>query len=191
MCELFIVFRNCKKVVSNCIKIALKKVFSLIRKITLMNKRLYIITGAPNVRKSSVIRALTGIRDTSTFQLQFENELASTQTHVMVASPNEIKSSVYKNGMTPQELINYLNNLQKNETAVILPIRSVRPKFNLPLASEYLQALANAGFEIAEVAMFNEAITLPHGVQGTVLMSNQNIPSNLTASKLRKIWGIV
>jgi hypothetical protein len=31
---------------------------------------------------------------------------------------------------------------------------------------------------------------LPNGVSGTVLMSNQNIPSNLTASKLRQNWGI-
>ena len=37
-----------------------------------MNKRLYIITGAPDVRKSSVIRALTGIRDTKSFQIQFQ-----------------------------------------------------------------------------------------------------------------------
>jgi len=170
---------------------ALKKVFVLWGEIFKMNKKIYIIAGAPNVRKSTVIRGLTGIRDTNTFQIQFENEPTSTQTHIMVASPNEIKSTVYENGMTPQQLITYLNNLQDNETAAILPIRSVRPKFNLPEASEYLQALANAGFEIAEVAMFNEAIPLPHGVQGTVLMSNQNFPSNLTASKLRKIWGIV
>lgn len=150
---------------------------------------IYIITGAPDTRKSSVIRALTGIRDTKTFRVQFEG--GSIQTHIMATSPNELDSMGYTNGMTPQQLIDYINNLNKNETAVILPIRSVRPKFNLPVASEYLQALASAGFEIAEVAMFNDAFTVPNGVQGTVLMSNQNIPSNLTASEVRKLWGIV
>ncbi|MEN9303178.1 MAG: hypothetical protein RL264_1607 [Bacteroidota bacterium] len=159
--------------------------------ILFMIKRLYIITGAPNVRKSSVIRALTGVFLSDTFQIQFENDTTPTQTHVMIASPNEIKSTVYEQGMTIQQLFDYLNNLNENDTAVILPIRSVNPKFNLPVASEYIQALHNEGFEIAEVAMFNEAIPLPNGVQGTVLMSNENIPSNLTASKLRKIWGIV
>ena len=154
-----------------------------------MNKRLYIITGAPNVRKSSVIRALTGIRDTKTFQIQFQEGII--KTHVMATSPNELSIASYRTGMTAQQLIDYLNNLHEDETAVILPIRSIEPNFDLPLASEYVEELVYAGFEIAEVAMFNEAIPLPNGVQGTVLMSNENIPSNLTASKLRKIWGIV
>jgi hypothetical protein len=154
-----------------------------------MNKRLYIITGAPNVRKSSVIRALTGIRDTKTFQIQFQEGII--KTHVMATSPNELSIASYRTGMTAQQLIDYLNNLHEDETAVILPIRSIEPNFDLPLASEYVEELVYAGFEIAEVAMFNEAIPLPNGVQGTVLMSNENIPSNLTASKLRKLWGII
>ena len=154
-----------------------------------MNKRLYLITGAPNVRKSSVIRALTGIRDTKTFQIQFQEGII--KTHVMATSPNELSIASYRTGMTAQQLIDYLNNLHEDETAVILPIRSIEPNFDLPLASEYVEELVYAGFEIAEVAMFNEAIPLPNGVQGTVLMSNENIPSNLTASKLRKLWGII
>jgi hypothetical protein len=157
--------------------------------ILFMNKRLYIITGAPNVRKSSVIRALTGIRDTKTFQIQFQEGII--KTHVMATSPNELSIASYRTGMTAQQLIDYLNNLHEDETAVILPIRSIEPNFDLPLASEYVEELVYAGFEIAEVAMFNEAIPLPNGVQGTVLMSNENIPSNLTASKLRKLWGII
>lgn len=154
-----------------------------------MNKRLYIITGAPNVRKSSVIRALTGIRDTKTFQIQFQEGII--KTHVMATSPNELSIASYRTGMAAQQLIDYLNNLHEDETAVILPIRSIEPNFDLPLASEYVEELVYAGFEMAEVAMFNEAIPLPNGVQGTVLMSNENIPSNLTASKLRKLWGII
>jgi hypothetical protein len=109
----------------------------------------------------------------------------------MATSPNELDSMGFDNGMSPQQLIEYLKNLNEDITAAIIPIRSVNPKFNLSIASVYIQELENAGFEIAEVAMFNEAITLPNGVQGIVLMSNQNIPSNLTASKLRKVWGIV
>ena len=156
-----------------------------------MNKMLYIITGAPNVRKSSVIRALTGVFLTDTFQIQFENDTTPTQTHVMIASPNEIKSTVYEQGMTIQQLFDYLNNLNENDTAVILPIRSANPKFNLPVASEYIQALHNEGFEIAEVAMFNEAIPLPNGVNGTLFNNTQNTPSNQTASEVRKLWGII
>jgi hypothetical protein len=156
-----------------------------------MKKKVYIITGAPNVRKSSVIRALTGIYQTDTFQIQFENNPKPVETHVMVASPNEIKSTVYKQGVTIQQLIVYLNNLHKNETSVILPLRSVEPKFNLPFASEYIQSLVNAGFEIMPVAMFNDEIPLPNGIQGKVFESTAETPANLTASRLRKLWGIV
>jgi len=154
-----------------------------------MNKRLYIITGAPDVRKSSVIRAMTGIRDTKTFQIQFEEGVL--KTHVMATSPNELSIERYRTGMTPQQLIDYLNNLIDNEQAVILPIRSFEPKFNLPLASDYIYALANAGFEIMPVAMFNEEIALPIGVQGEQFESNENIPSNLIASRLKGVWRIL
>jgi hypothetical protein len=154
-----------------------------------MKKKVYIITGAPNVRKSSVIRALTGIRDTKTFEIQFEEGVL--KTHVMVTSPNELSIESYRTGMTTQQLIDHLNNLIDDEQAVILPLRSVEPKFNLPLASEYIQVLVNAGFEIAQVIMFNVAVPLPHGVQGIDIESNRNVPSNCTASRLRKIWGIV
>lgn len=152
-----------------------------------MNKKLYIIAGAPNMRKSSVIRALTGVRDTRTFTLQFE--IDRVNTHVMVTSPNEISSNVFPNGIGIQSLIELLSNL--NETAIILPLRSISPRFNLPVASDYIQALLNAGFEIAPVIMFNEPIALPNGIEGEVLVSNENIPSNLTASKVRKIWEII
>ncbi len=149
---------------------------------------IYVIAGAPNVRKSSVIRALTGIRDTRTFQIQFQEGVK--KTFVMATSPNELDSMGYSKGMSPKQLIEYLRNLNEEITAAIIPIRSVNPKFNLPVASEYIQELVKAGFEINDVAMFNEVIPLPNGVSGTVLMSNQNIPSNLTASKLRQNWGI-
>ncbi len=156
-----------------------------------MKKKVYIITGAPDTRKSSVIRALTGIRDTKTFNIQFENSEKTFSTHVMATSPNELSVDAYPNGMTPQQLIDYLNNLNKNVAAVILPLRSIEPNFDLPVASEYIQALVNAGFEIAQVIMFNVAVPLPNGVQGIDIESNRNVPSNFTASRLRKIWGIV
>jgi len=150
----------------------------------------YIITGAPDARKSSVIRALTGIRDTKTFNIQFENSEKAFSTHVMATSPNELSVDAYPNGMTPQQLIDYLNNLNKNEAAVIMPLRSIEPNFDLPIASEYIQALVNAGFAIMPIAMFNDEIALPTGVQGKVFESNQSIPSNLIAMRLRVFWKI-
>jgi hypothetical protein len=93
--------------------------------------------------------------------------------------------------MTVQQLIDYLNNLDENETAVILPLRSIKPNFDLPIASVYIEELASAGFEITKVAMFNDEIPLPNFIQGEVFELTEEIPSNLTASKLREMWGIV
>ena len=152
-----------------------------------MNKQLYIITGAPNMRKSSVIRALTGVRDNKAFEITYAH--TEINSYVMVTSPNEISSNVFPNGIGIHSLIELLSNL--NETAIILPLRSISPRFDLPVASDYIQALLNAGFEIAPVIMFNEPIALPNGIEGEVLVSNENIPSNLTASKVRKIWEII
>ena len=154
-----------------------------------MTKKLYIITGAPDSRKSSVIRALTGVRDTKTFNIQYLE--GDEKTHVMVVSCNEIGSKKYPNGLTPTQLIDYICNLKKDEKAIIFPIRSIKPNFNLPLASEYIKVLVGAGFQIMPVVMFNEAVVLPNGIQGEVLKLTEEIPSNLTATKLRKIWGIV
>ncbi len=151
--------------------------------------KIYIITGAPNSRKSSVIRALTGIRDSRTFDIQFQNEIV--KTHVFVVSSNEIVSKKFPKGMDPNQLVNYIKNLGNDVGAVILPLRSIQPALNLPIASEYIQILQDNGFDIAPVAMFNDEISLPKGVVGETFDSTETTPSNLTASKLRKLWGIL
>ena len=151
--------------------------------------KIYIITGAPDDRKSSAIRALTGVRDTKTFDLQFENGVV--RTHVMVVSCNEIKSTRFSNGITPKQLVEYLKNLKEDETAAMLPLRSVSPKFDLPIASEYIQALLEEGFELAQVAMFNRPIELPTNTQSELIVNTRLNPCNQTASALRKMWKIV
>jgi len=151
--------------------------------------KIFIITGAPNTRKSSVIRALTGVRDTKTFDVQFEN--IKLKTHVVVVSSNEIVSKKFPKGMDPNQLVNYIKNLGNDVGAIILPLRSVKPALNLPEATEYIEILLDNGFDIQPVAMFNDEISLPKGVMGDTFYSTESNPSNLTASKLRKLWGIL
>jgi hypothetical protein len=150
--------------------------------------KIYAITGAPNTRKSSVIRALTGVRNTATFDVQFVSGI--TKTHVMVTSCNEINYGQFPNGITPEQLIAIINNLPASVKAVIIALRSSKP-VNGILADVYIETLHQAGFQIMPVIMFNDPIVLPQGVQGISMSSNNRIPSNLTAAEIRKIWGIV
>jgi hypothetical protein len=150
--------------------------------------KIYTITGAPNTRKSSVIRALTGVRNTATFDVQFVSGII--KTHVMVTSANEIRYARFPNGISPEQLIDIINNLPSDVKAVIIALRSSRP-VNGILADVYIERLHQAGFQIMPVVMFNDLIPLPRGVQGITLNSNNTIPSNLTAAEIRKIWGTV
>jgi hypothetical protein len=150
--------------------------------------KLYIITGAPNTRKSSVIRVLTGVRDSRAFDIQFEHGIV--KTFVFLTSRNEIRYRNQPNAVSPEELVTFLNNLDSTIEAVIIPLRSSNP-VNGIFAETYIELLNNEGFPINTVVMFNSAVNLPSNVDGELLISNNTIPSNLTASRVRKIWGIV
>ncbi|MCF8443414.1 MAG: hypothetical protein K9G29_00290, partial [Crocinitomicaceae bacterium] len=71
-----------------------------------------------------------------------------------------------------------------------IALRSSRPVNGMG-AEVYIDRLNQAGHQIMPVVMFNDVVTLPTNVQGIVLPSNNSIPSNLTASEIRKIWELV
>lgn len=150
--------------------------------------KLYIITGAPNTRKSSVIRALTGVRDSRAFEIQFEHGIVNT--YIFLTSRNEIRYRNQPNAVSPEELVTFLNNLDSTIEAVIIPLRSTNP-VNGIFAETYIDVLNNNGFEIDTLVMFNTTVILPGNIDGELLLSNSTIPSNLTTSKVRKIWKIV
>jgi hypothetical protein len=150
--------------------------------------KIYIITGAPNTRKSSVIRVLTGVRNTATFDIQFQSGVI--KTHVMVTSSNEIRYKQFPNGISPDQLLHIIQNLPPSVEAVMIALRSSRPVNGIG-AEVYIDRLNQAGYQIMPVIMFNDAIPLPQGVQGITLNSTNGIPSNLTAAEIRKIWGII
>jgi hypothetical protein len=148
-------------------------------------KTIYIITGAPNDRKSSSIRALTGVHDGKSFDVEING--TTEYVFVMTTSPNEVKSKSLPHGISPSELIKLIKGLKK-ETKIILPIRLIKPLHELPTAEEYIKVLHHAGYEIAPVAMYNSNVSLPNGVHGTLINNTRTIPANKLASKLRKLW---
>lgn len=149
-------------------------------------KTIFIITGAPNDRKSSTIRALTGVRDTKPFEVEING--STENVFVMITSPNEVKSEAHPNGMSPRELVKFIKTLKK-ETKVILPIRATKPLHGLPTAEEYIKVLHQASFEIATVAMYNSNVDLPEGVTGNLINNTSTTAANELAAQLRKLWG--
>jgi hypothetical protein len=148
-------------------------------------KTIYIITGAPNDRKSSTIRALTGVHNTKIFDVEING--INQKVYVMTTSPNELTTDDFPNGISPTQLVELIKGL-KNETKVVLPLRTSNPKHDLPDAVEYIKVLHNAGFDLSDVAMYNNEIPLPVGVGSTLLDNTRTTAANLMASKLRKLW---
>lgn len=128
------------------------------------------------------------MRDSRAFDIQFEHGIV--KTFVFLTSRNEIRYRNQPNAVSPEELVTFLNNLDSTIEAVIIPLRSSNP-VNGIFAETYIEHLNNEGFPINTVVMFNSAVNLPSNVDGELLMSNNTIPSNLTASRVRKIWGIL
>ena len=148
---------------------------------------IYIITGAPDTRKSSVIRALTGVRDSKEFRISFTN--VRKQVWVETTSPNEMGNTNHPMGIDPEELISYLRS--KNVETVILPLRSSNTRFGLPLADVYIQHLHAGGFTIHTVVMFNTTVPLPVGIASSLITGTIGTPSNEIANSIRNIWGII
>ena len=148
---------------------------------------IYIITGAPDAKKSSVIRALTGVRDSKQFNVTFKHGVKSVW--IETTSPNEISSTKFPKGISPNELIKYLKS--KKVDAVIIPLRSSSSKFALPLADVYINKLNGVGFTIHKVIMFNISIAVPMGVSSDLVHNTKNAPANELANYIRKIWEIL
>jgi hypothetical protein len=151
-------------------------------------KTIYIITGAPNDRKSSTIRALTGVHNGKSFDVDIDGTIE--KVFVITTSPNEITSDAFPVGISPTQLVELIKGL-KNESKVVLPLRTSNTKHNLPCADQYINVLQVAGFEIANVAMFNNNINLPAGVTGTLITNTRTSAANQLASTLRKLWGFI
>jgi len=150
-------------------------------------KTLFIITGAPNDRKSSTIRALTGVYNGKSFEVEING--VTEKVYVMTTSPNEVVSKSLPNGINPKDLVKLIKE-RKDESKIILPIRAIKPLKGLPAADVYIKTLHDAGFEIATIAMFNINLNLPNGVTGTLISNTGTTAANKLASKLRKLWGI-
>jgi hypothetical protein len=151
------------------------------------SKTIFIITGAPNDRKSSTIRALTGVNNGKSFEVEING--SAEKVYVMTTSPNEVVSKSLPNGINSKDLVKLIKGI-KDETKIILPIRAIKPLKGLPAADVYIKAFHDAGFELATIAMYNINVNLPKGVTGTLINNTRTVAANKLASMLRKLWNI-
>jgi hypothetical protein len=147
-----------------------------------MKKKVYIILGKSNSRKSSVLRCLTGCAVT---QGEWNMRLLSGTVedfYISVTSPQERN----KIGIPVNEFIQEISERNENKLIIALQSRSTSQQ---PNGENYLQAFINAGFDIQTIVCFDEnANTLNLPVQH---YNSLEVPTNQTASEVRNMWGIV
>lgn len=147
-----------------------------------MNKKLYIILGRSNSRKSSVMRCLTGCAvKRGNWQIQFSSNQTET-CYVSISSPQE-RDGI---GVSVVQFIEEINNRAEDIIFITLQSQSTTEQ---PNGENYLQAFINAGFDIQTIVCFDRnANTLDLPVQ---YYDSLEVPTNQTASEVRKLWGIV
>lgn len=150
--------------------------------ILFMIKRLYIILGRSNSHKSSVMRCLTGSAITrGNWQMQFLNNETKTSL-VSITSPQERN----RNGLSVQQFLDEIINAK--EEIILITLQSISTT-QQPNGEVYLQAFIDAGFDIQVIACFDRnanTLNLPFQLYNTT-----NVPSNQTASEVRKLWGLI
>jgi len=147
-----------------------------------MKKKVYIILGKSNSRKSSVLRCLTGCsRKRGNWKVLFLSDIMKT-CYVSISSPQERDGD----GISVAQFLEEINSRVEEPIFVTLQSQSTT---NQPNGEEYLEAFINSGFDIQTVVCFDRnANTLNLSVQ---YYNSLEFPTNQTASEVRKIWGII
>lgn len=135
--------------------------------------KIYIIVGDSYTRKSSTIRALTGVRDNDNFTIQFQNGNIGTF---------RIRStSLQEKGILPETSINEINQSNCNFAIICLRFDSIK---NRPSYDVYLNAFQNNNWEIMPLVFFNRN---PNNIEALVIPT-RNTPSNEIANIIRNHW---
>jgi hypothetical protein len=155
----------------------------------------YVILGEADARKSSTIRALTGVG-----QLQPGWSVATTLPLGDIWVYVQIRSLQEEADITPDEFIKIIT--EHNEyrdkktpkwdpvTNILIPLR-ISSCPNCPDGAGYLQHFAEAGWNIRQIVVLG-ATTLPAGLPAGVpthlISDSSSRPANWIASQIRGWW---
>lgn len=146
----------------------------------------YIIVGEASAGKSSVVRALSGVRNSD------ERLMARTSGHRFSLWAKD--SSLQEARITPQEYIREARRRNKDAVLLTLWPRAVRPRsgnpHRFPNAHGYIQEFLLAGWRIQDVVTLNNppGLTLPAGVTSTNFNNVHTNPFNVFTASIRANW---
>ncbi|EOV9410012.1 hypothetical protein ACN5W3_004467 [Vibrio parahaemolyticus] len=152
-------------------------------------KKLHIVIGDSDTRKSSLIRALTGAG-----QGQSRKDLDVVKTNGAVSTIHVMQSALQENykPQLPQEYIDFVNQHSTDEFLFSLRVTKVFANGIIyPDAVDYIRQFKQAGLSISSVALLGpSANSLNLSQCGNIVQQPQShtTPTNQTASQVRQGW---
>lgn len=139
------------------------------------------VVGDANMRKTSTIRALTGVGSKRPrWDVAFTAH-GTAAAYVHPAGLQEMK-------ITPAKFIQEVRAAGVSRAIVALRYHAVG---QCPNAAVYLSAFQSAGWTVAGQATLGRATPIPHFRAGAIAIPNSSTtPPNLIADQLRNAWGI-
>ncbi|MBI1821152.1 MAG: hypothetical protein HY036_01780 [Nitrospirae bacterium] len=145
----------------------------------------YVILGDTNMKKSSTVRALTGVGQKKEF------EIATNSGNLKVFT---LISALQESEISPEKFIDFVKKGGYQNVLIPLWI-SGRKRGNFPSGNEYLQEFMKANWHIEHIVILGghdlpNHTVLPDGVSAPLFISNSNQqPANRIASQIRGEWG--
>ena len=145
----------------------------------------YVILGDSNTRKSSTMRALTGVRRQSDSW-----EIANGAGGVDIFYIRTM--SLQEAGITPQVFVETINRLVISNVFISLRINPSTKAFRIyPAGADYLHAFKRANWNVKPLFVLDR-LALPSGlptvIQARLISNSHARPANIIASIIRGLW---
>ena len=149
---------------------------------TKTKKKIYCIVGDANASKSSVIRALTGVRITGKTDVCFVNNKRNTFYVKVTSMQEETKHTIPK-------AISLLKVENCDYNLIALRFKKVG---NYPCAEDYLKAFIKKGWAIEGIAMLGNQLFEDNNLNKLVIRITKPFDNaiNKNASIIREVWGL-
>ena len=148
-------------------------------------KRVFIVIGKSGSRKSSTIRALTGIGNKRRVLQIRTSDKKTINVFVCHTSLQEVK-------MTPEYFVEEVENHEDNPESVLVALRNnASQNRKYPNAEEYISYFIKAGWQIAGVASLHGGPTefsIGNISQLIPIQNSTQIPTNEIAHIIKGQW---
>ncbi|UAA38814.1 hypothetical protein KIH87_00070 [Paraneptunicella aestuarii] len=161
-----------------------------------MNKKLHIVIGDSNARKSSTIRCLTGAGQGFSRKI-LEIELMNNSVILVYVKQSALQENYRLK--TPEEFIDFIKSEKPEHFLFALRAKGTTHKGKqYPDCTVYIEEFIKAGIEIESIALLgstaigrrSDIVKIVPSTCAIVEEANSAAqPANKTAAKVRKTWG--